>query len=162
MTWMLYVALLVITVACAMWRGGPPERWGAGIIATGSIVTAIIAASRYSTGFRGFEWGIFAVDALTLVAMVVLALRAERIWPLWMAALQLVAVCCHAARLSDPQGVIPWAYAIILAVWSYPMLILVLFGTRRHQQRLRKYGTDRSWSRSLNPARSMPLHPPKS
>jgi len=41
---------------------------------------------------------------------------------------------------------LPQAYFVIAAIWAYPMLIVLAIGTYRHQQRLQRYGVDRSWS----------------
>jgi len=41
---------------------------------------------------------------------------------------------------------LPQAYFVIAAIWAYPMLIVLTIGTYRHQQRLRRFGVDRSWS----------------
>jgi hypothetical protein len=93
------------------------------------------------------EFGVFLVDVAALAAFVILALRADRYWPLWIAGLQIIGTAGHAVKLMDP-GVIRTAYAFILAFWSYPMLLLIVLGTWRHQQRLAKFGADRSWSSS--------------
>lgn len=39
-----------------------------------------------------------------------------------------------------------WGYAFALAVWSYPMLFLLVLGTWNHQRRLTRSGVDKSWS----------------
>jgi hypothetical protein len=89
----------------------------------------------------------FIVDLGTLAAFLVLALRAERFWPLWISALQLLGTSGHLVKLMDP-GVVPRAYAFAAIFWSYPMLLLLALGTYRHQRRLKRFGTDRSWARS--------------
>jgi hypothetical protein len=93
------------------------------------------------------EIGVFIVDAVCLVAFLVLALRANRFWPLWVAGLQLIGTAGHAVKLADPE-IIRRAYQIVLVFWSYPMLLLIVLGTWRHQQRLARFGVDRSWSSS--------------
>ena len=40
------------------------------------------------------------------------------------------------------------AYAFVLGFWGYLMLFILALGTWRHQQRLAKFGADRSWSTS--------------
>jgi hypothetical protein len=42
--------------------------------------------------------------------------------------------------------IIQRVYAFILAVWAYPVLLLLVIGTRRHQKRLSRFGSDESWS----------------
>jgi hypothetical protein len=72
-----------------------------------------------------------------------LALRAERFWTLWIAALQIIGTAGHAVKFVDPE-IIQRVYAFILAVWAYPVLLLLVIGTRRHQKRLSRFGSDES------------------
>lgn len=139
-----YNVLLVACWAYALRRGGPPERIGATILAVGSFLTAA-AVSRSTTSYRSVETGILIVDLLCLVAFLALALRADRFWPLWVAALQIIGTAVHAVKFVDPD-IIRRAYAFILAIWAYPMILLLVAGTRRHQQRLSRFGIDKSWS----------------
>lgn len=137
----------VLMLACcgyALLRGGAPERIGATIFAVGTGLTAIVrgeAASR----FGSVEIGILVVDVVGLIAFLVLALRARRFWPLWMAAFHAVATAGHFAKLADPE-MIRWAYAVLLGIWSYPMLLLLAIGTYNHQERLKRFGSDPAWS----------------
>jgi hypothetical protein len=128
----------------AFWRGGAPERAVAAIFIVGVVATHLAASDRESR-FSSAELGIVLVDTAALVALTAVALRAERFWPLWIAAMQAVGTAGHLARLVDPE-VIRWAYAFGLAIWSYPMLCLLALGTWQHQQRLARLGFDRSWS----------------
>ena len=41
----------------------------------------------------------------------------------------------HLAMLLHPR-VIPWAYAVVLSIWSYPILLLMAAGTFAHRRRL--------------------------
>jgi hypothetical protein len=141
-----YFSLLFGCWAYALLRGGAPEKVGNSIMLVGSVLT-VLAVSGPATRFASVEVGIFAVDAATLVAFLILALRAERIWPLWVTALQGIGTAGHALRLADPS-LIRWGYAFALAFWSYPMLLLLVLGTWSHQRRLARFGVDRSWSSS--------------
>jgi hypothetical protein len=125
-------------------RGGAPERIGAAILIVGSLLT-YAALSSTATIYRSLEVGVFLVDVATLLGFVALALRADRLWPLCITALQLVGTAGHAVKLVDPQ-VIPYAYAFALRFWGYPMVIILLVGTWNHQKRLARNGVDRSWS----------------
>lgn len=138
----------VLLVCCgyAYWRGGPPERVGASIFLAAVVLTRI-AVSGAATRYSSVEAGILIVDIATLAALVVLALTANRLWPLWVTALQAIGAAGHAVKLANPD-VIRWAYAFALAFWSYPMLFLLALGTWNHQKRLAKHGVDKSWSTS--------------
>lgn len=139
-----FYALLTLCFAYAWFRGGAPERAAATIIAIGSILTTL-SYTPYATRFQSVETGPFVIDIVVWFAFVALALKAERFWPIWVAALQGVAVAVHAIRLIDPT-IIPWAYAFLMAIWVYPMLALLVFGIRQHQRRLKLSGADPSWS----------------
>jgi hypothetical protein len=150
-----YYAILVLCAAYAVMRGGGPERAGAAIIFIGSVCsTALLSAgpNRYS----GVESGVFAVDGAVCIAFLVLALRANRYWPLWMTALQLIGTAEHAVKMVDSH-VIRLVYGFIMAVWTYPMLLLLVLGTWRHRRRLDRFGVDKSWASSSSPSAALPL-----
>ncbi|HET9637763.1 MAG TPA: hypothetical protein VFP12_00980 [Allosphingosinicella sp.] len=138
--------VLLLCCGYAFWRGGPPERIGAAIFIAGVLFTRV-AVSGAATRYSSIEAGVLIVDVAILSALLVLALRADRLWPLWVAALQAIGAAGHAVKLANPE-VIRWAYAFALAFWSYPMLFLLAFGTWNHQRRLAKFGVDKSWSSS--------------
>lgn len=140
-----YNLLMFSCWAYALFRGGAPERAGSTIQVIGSLLT-VAAASSASHRFSSLETGIFLVDVGVLVAFVILALRANRFWPLWVAALQAVGTAGHVVKFADPT-IIRWAYFVSLIIWSYPILLLMILGTWHHQQRLARYGADPSWSR---------------
>jgi hypothetical protein len=138
----------------AAWRGGSPERVGAAIFVAAVVFTRI-AVSGAATRYSSIEAGILVVDTLTLAALLVLALRANRFWPLWVTALHVIGTAAHAVKLVDPT-VIRWAYAFALAFWSYPMLFLLVIGTWNHQRRLARNGVDKSWSSSSDRSERRP------
>jgi hypothetical protein len=142
----IYFTLLDLCWMYTLFKGGPPERIGATILALGSALT-VAALSGPTTSYMSVEIGVFLVDVACLAGFLILALRAERYWPLWIAGLQLVGTAAHAVKLVDPD-VIRRAYAFALVFWSYPMLLLIALGTYRHQQRVARFGADRSWSSS--------------
>jgi hypothetical protein len=142
----LYFSLLALCWLYAWLKGGPPERIGATILAAGSILS-LAARSSAAGRFGSVELGIFLVDVATLIGFLALALWAKRFWPLWLTALQTVGIAGHAVKLVD-TATIPLAYAFILALWSYPMLLVIALGTWQHRRRLARFGTDPSWSNS--------------
>lgn len=138
-----YNTLLIGCCAFALWRGGPPEKIGFIVLTVASFLTFGVASD--SATFQSVEAGIFVVDLLCLIAFLGLALQADRFWPLWVAALQLIGTAGHAARFVDPD-IVDRTYAFMLAVWAYPMILLMFIGTLRHRQRMARFGADRSWS----------------
>jgi hypothetical protein len=141
------VAFNVLLFACcgyALLRGGAPERIGAAIYAVGTGLT-VIARQEAAIRYGSIEFGALIVDLAALIAFLVLALRARRFWPLWIAAFQAVGTAGHIARLADPE-MMRWTHAFLLGIWSYPMLLLLAIGTHNHQQRLKRFGSDPAWS----------------
>jgi hypothetical protein len=60
-------------------------------------------------------------------------------------------------KLVDPT-LVPSGYAMAMALWSYPMLLLLVLGTFNHRRRLARNGADPSWSNSSG--RSATRRPP--
>jgi hypothetical protein len=151
---LVFYAILATCCVYVGRRGGAPEWIGASIIVVGSLLT-LVTLSSAATIYRSVEIGVFVVDVAALVSFLVLALRAERLWPLCVVALQLIGTAGHAVKLVDPQ-ILPWAYAFALRFWGYPMIALLVLGTWNHQRRLARFGVDRSWSSSSGRSEQRP------
>ena len=140
----LYYAFAFLCSGYVALRGAAPDRVGAAVILVGSALsTAAMSGGRYAS----VEFGVFLVDLAALVAFLALSLRAERLWPLWVTALQIIGTAGHAVKLVDAE-VLRVAYAFAMAFWSYPMWLLLVLGTWNHQRRLTRNGVDKSWSTS--------------
>lgn len=139
-----YGLLLAGCWTYALWQGGAPERTGATIMVASFIPSAATVSSPV-VSFEFLETGVLTIDVLCLAAVVALAIRAERFWPLWVAALQLLTVAAHGVKLVEPD-MLRRAYAFLIVVWSYPMIAIIIAGTARHAARLRNFGSDASWS----------------
>jgi len=151
-----FYGLLALACLYALARGGAPERIGAAIFLVGAILSTA-AISSGSARFISVELGVVVVDLVMLAALLALALRAERFWPLWVTALHIIGTAGHAVKAVDP-AVMRLGYAFAMAFWSYPMLLILAGATWCHRRRLARFGTDRSWSASF--ARSAPAPRP--
>ena len=112
---------MLLTGGFSIWRGGWAERTAAiGMIAD-SVASAIFQ-NRHN--WDAPQWGDFAVDVAYLLLLVWVALKSDRLWPLWAAGFQLVAVVIYFARIIDMtsgplapyRGVVIWGYLILLSV----------------------------------------------
>ena len=141
-----FLTLLALCTLYALWGGGGPERIGAAVYALSVAATHLI---RTANGQRWLNVAVgeFTVDVLVFIAFVVIALRANRFWPLWVSALLGISVLGHLARLAGPD-IFWWAYAVSLTIWSYPIVLLFALGTFLHRRRLTLHGADRSWATS--------------
>jgi hypothetical protein len=145
-----FVGLLSACAIYAFVAGGWPERIGAAAYAA-SVAATHLLLMTHTGRWHSVEVGVFTVDVLVFLAFIILALRADRYWPIWVSALLGLGLLGHLARWAGPE-VIPWAYAVILTVWSYPILVIIVIGTFSHRRRLARFGADRSWTSSSTPS----------
>jgi hypothetical protein len=141
---LIFNALLVVVALLALWRGGLPERIAAAALVLAALATRI-AYSPVLSQFQGVEYGVFGVDVALVVTLGLLALRANRLWPMCLTSLHLASVLVHVGRLIE-DDMAAWAYAFMLKIWAYPMLAVLLVGVERHRRRLARVGVDEPWS----------------
>ena len=136
-------AVQLIGSGYAIVRGGGPERWGATLYVVNwflSDLTVYLSHRQFMTT----ETGLMMVDAVYLVVLVVLALKAQRYWPLWAAALQLDTILTHVLMFSKATP--PFSYGFALWLWGLPLPILMAVGAWRHRRRLKRWGDDPAWT----------------
>jgi len=131
----LYWTLLALTCAYAWIRGSGDERFVAVVCLIASIVTAFVLAP-WGQRYSHLEAGEMMVDLGVLAAFVLVALRSDRFWPLWVAGLQLTSSLAHVMKSINLE-LLPQAYAAATKVWSYPILLIIIVGTWRHQHNAR-------------------------
>ena len=139
----LFDGLLLASCVFAGFYGGTPERMGAAMMVIASNLSFWLV-SRQGT-FQDVEWGVFLVDCGLLVGLLALALYANRYWPMWVTSMQFVTVWSHLGFLSVASK-LPWAYAVASTIWSFPMLIILAWGTVRHRRRMHRYQMDDPWA----------------
>lgn len=129
-----YNMLLALCLIYALLRGGPPERIGIAVMVIGSALSSAWAAGT-SNRYVEVEVGILVIDVAVLAAFVILAVRADRLWPIWVSALAGLGVVGHLARWYGGIHVSPQAYAVGIVIWSYAILALIAIGTWNYRQR---------------------------
>lgn len=144
-----------LLLAAAVWRwGAGPERWLISVF-TMTIVAPIPIANWL--GFPVAQTGPYAMvyaglDVVAAVLFIVVALNANRIYPLWVAGFQLVAVATHVVR-AVIDNVSELAYAVLVIGPSYCQLLLLVGGFVWHCSRARRSGPYREWRLSFPEAR---------
>lgn len=141
----LFNALQLLASGYAIARGGAPERL-AGVSLVIAALSTRLLQSAISTRFVKVEAGMLVVDLILLIVLLVIAANADRYWTMWMAALQALGAGAHLVRLLD-HDVLRFVYALLTAIWSYPIVILLVAGTARHRRRMAGGGGDLDWSR---------------
>ena len=140
--------LTSMLLAAASWRwGGSPERWLIGIFLGAMVLPTYVF--RLLGIVDALETGPYApvvalIDMCAAILFVVVALHANRNYPLWIAGFQLVAVGGHLVR-SLLDSVSPLAVAFLVIGPAYCQLLLLLVGFVRHVQRERRFGQYREW-----------------
>lgn len=97
----------------------------------GSLSTLAVARS-FGGAWAKLEVGIFAIDIIALFALIWLALKSSRFWPIWATAFHLLAVITHTTMIAAPQ-ITPWALGTGSVFWAYPMLLALAVGARENK-----------------------------
>lgn len=156
---LVYFLLCLALLAYAWLRGGGPEKAAAALWLIAFLAT-VFSYSAMSSRFYSLEIGPFIVDLLTLAALIILMLHADRYWPTALVGLHLVGTAGHFVKLMAPDT-IRLAYAIMSAFLAYPILAVIAIGVHRHQLRLTRNGNDNAWLVSWRSPRR-PVPPPVS
>lgn len=140
---MVFNASLVLACGYAAWRGGAPERAGALLLLIAAAGSAAITLDP-ATSFTAVELWIFGIDVALFIALVALTGIANRYWPMWLAAMQLVTVATHGIRAFD-RGVWSLAYWSVSSYMAYLLILFLVIGTTRHRRRLIAGLPERAW-----------------
>lgn len=147
------VLAMLILALLGFWKGAGPERGVA------CVMLGLEAADRIYhlifgnvTNLVSIDYGHAVIDLGAMVALVAIALRANRMYTLWIAALQLIAFNAHLAR-ELTEGMSPIAYVFLFVGPSYFQMLIQGLGLWAHRRRLTRYGPYRAW-------RSQPGAPP--
>lgn len=113
------------------------------IAAVGMFLDAyatLFVAGPAATRFHDVETPVLFADLALLALLLWLTLRSQRFWPMWLTAMHGTATLAHLTGLLPH---LPWAYGTAVALWMYPMLILLCFAIRRHDRARRQGDMER-------------------
>ena len=142
-----FIVILLVALGYAIRRGGGPERVMAGIAAT-MVLSDLILHQFIPVEFKALDTGHLMIDLFGAISTVVLALFACRFWPMIAAVLHIMPLVAHLSRAVE-ISMHPIAYLTMQVAASWLLPPLLILGTWRHQQRLRRNGSDRSWYNSF-------------
>lgn len=118
-----------------------------------ALLWLLISSSLYRWFFdlqvslEALDVGFFLIDLSVAAIMVAIALRANRMYTLWLAGFQIIATFAHLARAMT-DAISPIAYAVMYIAPSYFQIIILAFGIWFHHKRTKRHGSYRSWRRS--------------
>src|SRR4051812_43957396 len=98
--YLIFWGILLITCGYALWRGRKYEQLAA-VICIAASVSSVLARAPLHQRYAGLEIGDLIIDSAVLLAFVVIALRSDRFWPLWVAGLQLTISLSHIFKAVD-------------------------------------------------------------
>jgi hypothetical protein len=132
----------------AIARGDPPERIAA--LALPLMIALIYfyeLALPQDGQYEAVDPFLMMIDLVGLIIFAALALKANRMYPLWLLAAQLVSVMMHFARdiNADMPGMV---YFILTTAPSYVQITALGIGLYCHRRRIARYGKYRPWRTS--------------
>jgi hypothetical protein len=131
--WAWLIVMALVALATIRW-GGKPERQVAAASAVAWVATRLVFNTA---NYIDPQWGVLAVDVLFLLALTGVALTADRFWPMFAAAFQLIGVLVHLAITLD-DGIRALAYIRGLVIWSYLVVLALAIGTYFEWRRRRR------------------------
>ena len=145
LTYLVVLGITLLVVAVAVARGGQPEKWCAAIIAGEATVDLLILLVAGPRSFGEFDGSRIMLDGIAAVLLIAVAMRANRIYPLAIAASQIVALIGSLAALLSGDGMTQAFWAIT----QLPILLqltLLAGGTLAHRMRVARVGPYNCWS----------------
>ncbi|HWW28199.1 MAG TPA: hypothetical protein VNZ85_20110 [Caulobacter sp.] len=120
------ISLILAILVCglAMWRGDRAARWvGAAFLADWLGSLLVYRRDPYHA-----DYGILALDAVTLLFFVWISIGTRRIWTVVASAFMAIIVASHVAVMIDLRVTLGTLF-IGMAMWSYGVLACIAFGT---------------------------------
>ena len=151
--------VLLVTCIYAGARGGAPERIAAGLFIGASAVTYVLPFDP-DINFHHVEWANLAIDVVMLLSLGGLALAADRFWPMWLAALQLLMVAVHGVRAYEPR-LLALTYSLVAAKLAYGALVILAVAVLRHRARTAGGRREHDWTHQRHRARGVPGSAPR-
>lgn len=136
--------VLFATVLFAARKGDEPERLVASILLATFALDVANHALFGDPAWFAVNPGHLVIDAWAFITLLWVALRANRGWPLWVTASQVLVVMGHIAKLWDMAMVRKAYWAMTQVPFTFQLLVL-LVGTLAHEQRARRIGRYHSW-----------------
>ena len=138
------LVLVLAAAVCAYWRGGAPERAAAVIIGALFVIDIVYHLLFGPSEFEEVDMVHVVLDGAEMAAIMAVALRANRMWPLWAAAAALICYTGHLAAFVEPGGM-RRAYWAMTQLPPYIQLTALLLGIAAHARREQRVGPYRSW-----------------
>ncbi|UKK85218.1 hypothetical protein L7H23_03645 [Sphingopyxis sp. BSN-002] len=156
MTWLWefnLTTMLLLIVAAWRW-GAAPERLCVAVIVFMNLGDRLYhAVIDRGTIYASVDLGHLFIDVTAAAVFIGVALSANRVYPLWLSAFQLVSVISHFAREVDAK-LVKSAYGLMTYGPFYFILLILAGGIWMHARRVKRYGPYPPWRTSSSPSRA--------
>jgi hypothetical protein len=143
MRFTLTVAIFLLLFGLARRFGKGPEQQVAGILLANLTLCILNVMLSGPVRFEAIDRIVGLVDLASLVGFFWVALRANRMWPLLIAALQVMVMIAHLSVIIELGA--RTAYWGMMAVSQYLQLLVLAAGLVMHHRREKRVGPYRSW-----------------
>jgi len=120
-----WILLIASAIAAYRW-GGQAERLVA-VLYVAAAITSIFVSPAFELRYSRANIHLFVVDLALLCGLIVAAVRSERGWTIWAAALQIISVLAPLAEALNPD-LRRLGYQLMEELVSFPMVLLLAFG----------------------------------
>lgn len=139
-----YRLLVIAVLLFALRKGEEPERLISMIIILAIAMDVVNHSIFGDPTFFAVNPGHIVIDTWSLLAMLWIALRANRGWPMWVCSAQIIVVLSHVAKLTELSLVRFGYYA--MAQLPLPIQVTaLLLGTIAHTRRSERIGRYHAW-----------------
>ncbi|HEX4693585.1 hypothetical protein [Sphingomonas sp.] len=127
-----WILLIALFIAAQRWGRWPEKAASACYLAAATLSVAL--RPELGIKFHALDWSLVAIDTGLLCALLVIALRADRWWPMLATALQAVATLSHFAKIVDPT-IYGLGYQLMEESSAYPTLLVLAWAIFRAPDR---------------------------
>lgn len=139
-----YMAGLLLLLLVVSARGAFPERTIIWTIFVADLADLFYHRIYGPSDFRTVEYFHVVVDGITFLAVLWVALGANRVWPLPVCALHLLGMTAHLAKVAGMPS-FNQVYWAMTSIPDYLQLPMILVGTLLHNRRFSRIGPYRDW-----------------
>ncbi|MGV3511260.1 MAG: hypothetical protein ACO1OX_04565 [Novosphingobium sp.] len=140
----LYRAAVAATVLFALRKGGEPERLVATILLATVLLDLLNHAAFGMPAFFSVDPGHLVIDGWAMIALLWVALRANRGWPMWACSAQIIVVLAHMSKLID-LSLVRYGYFVMTQMPILIQAVALLAGTIAHFRREERIGRYHAW-----------------
>ncbi len=135
---------VIAPMAAFRWGSSPEKSAGLTLFALWSLEWSFVLFVDPTKTLTNIDIGHAMINVVIAIALVVIALNANRLYTMWLAAFQLVALFAHFARAVSASAS-PVSYETLAVLPSYFQIAIFAAGLHAHHHREKAFGAYRSW-----------------